>query len=430
MNPNGDGDMKLNREDYTILNDSTIIIHSNVNKTIYFGYLKKNITQIIFSNYANPHLQVKYNCWEIRNNKFNSSFDTNCSKYECTNKFANRCSKFNSYMYLTNSITHLTCGTKFNKFLRLSNSLSHLILGCNFNQPLELTKNLTHLVFDNFFLKPLSSIKNLTHLSCDITNRNYIDIGSMSKLTHLEITYESNSELLICPDSLTHLIIGKGCGYDYNLQIILPDSLTFLIFTYYNQSIELPASLTQLALSDDFNQLIKLPNLLTHLDLGRDFNQPVEFKDNLIYLSFGENFNQFVDIPVQLIYLIFSCNFSGSIDLPNVKYLVIRYNNTYLIENFSNELETLCVTHPFDLPLDNLPSQLKSLNIFNYVYNQKLNNLPNSIKYIRLNEHYDHPILSIPTNLQTIKCHRNYKYLNLLKKYKRKNNLKFLICIY
>lgn len=73
---------------------------------------------------------------------------------------------------------------------------------------------------------------------------------------------------------------------------------------------------------------------------------------------------------------------------------------------------------------------MESLEIFNKFYNFKLDNLPNFIKYIRLNHYYDIPLQSLPTNLQLIKCSFTYEYLDLLKKYKTNNNLNFNIYTY
>ncbi len=69
----------------------------------------------------------------------------------------------------------------------------------------------------------------------------------------------------------------------------------------------------------------------------------------------------------------------------NIKYLNIDYNNLHLIEHLPNSLEELI-----------------------------LNDLPNSIKFIQLPKNYNKPLLNIPINLKTIKCSKNYKFIDNL----------------
>jgi len=47
---------------------------------------------------------------------------------------------------------------------------------------------------------------------------------------------------------------------------------------------------------------------------------------------------------------------------------------------------------------------------------KELNNLPNSIEYLELVD-YNFKIKKIPKNLKTIKCYRNYKYIDDFKDY-------------
>ena len=55
-------------------------------------------------------------------------------------------------------------------------------------------------------------------------------------------------------------------------------------------------------------------------------------------------------------------------------------------------------------------------SIFTQKFNDHcmLNNLPNSIKFIQLPKNYNKPLLNIPINLKTIKCSKNYKFIDNL----------------
>jgi hypothetical protein len=113
--------------------------------------------------------------------------------------------------------------------------------------------------------------------------------------------------------------------------------------------------------------------------------------------------------------------------LSNIEYLNISCNNTYLIDNLLNSLEELILNNYFNLPLNNLPNSIKIIKIFNNNYNENLNNLPSSVEHIKLNVNYGKPMRNIPLNLKLIECHKNYKYLDLLEDCKLKYNLDYQI---
>ena len=101
----------LNSDEYTIWDNSTIIIHSNVNKIIDFNLIYENIDKIIFSNYNNVEICIQTN-----------DIIFNTKQY----------SKFNQQIILTDNLTHLTFGMCFNKPIILTNNLTHLTFGCDF----------------------------------------------------------------------------------------------------------------------------------------------------------------------------------------------------------------------------------------------------------------------------------------------------------
>lgn len=63
----------------------------------------------------------------------------------------------------------------------------------------------------------------------------------------------------------------------------------------------------------------------------------------------------------------------------------------------------------FNLPLDNLPSQLVELNLSSLTkFNQKLIRLPSGLKKIKLCESYTHSLETLPENLEYLSIHDNY----------------------
>jgi hypothetical protein len=139
-----------------------------------------------------------------------------------------------------------------------------------------------------------------------------------------------------------------------------------------------------------------LPPNLTYLTFGFEFNQPINLPNNLTHLTLSVYFNQQIDIPT------------------SIKYLVLHGDNKqYIVDNLPNGIEELIFDYIKNLELSNLPSQIKKI-VFNdyYKYNKKLNCLPISIEYIRLNIYYKKKISNIPLNLKTLECYKNYKFIN------------------
>ena len=111
--------------------------------------------------------------------------------------------------------------------------------------------------------------------------------------------------------------------------------------------------------------------------------------------------------------MILGSEFNQPLDLPsNIKYLFLYCNNQSIIDNLHNNIEELTLGYQFNLELNNLPSSIKKIIIYNNDYNKELNNLPSSIEYISLPLNYEKKILNIPKNLKEIKCNKKYEFIN------------------
>ncbi len=55
------------------------------------------------------------------------------------------------------------------------------------------------------------------------------------------------------------------------------------------------------------------------------------------------------------------------------------------------------------------------MRIFNQDYKKELNNLPNSVEYLELPSNYQLKIKNVSTNLKTIRCNKNYRYIDTFK---------------
>jgi hypothetical protein len=131
------------------------------------------------------------------------------------------------------------------------------------------------------------------------------------------------------------------------------------------------------------NSLDILPSYLTHILLNNKFNQQVDnLPKTLIFITFGNYFNQIVDnLPCGLECIIFGREFNQ------------------IIDKLPNSLIYIYFSVDFNQPLDNLPCSLVKIEFPPFSKFQKtLNNLPNSIKTIRIGKDY-HNIITQPINI-------------------------------
>lgn len=231
--------MSLEQSDYTLI-DSTIIIHSNVDKQIDLNLFDSKYTRLIFSNYKCVDTCIKYDGEYYF--KLANEFDF---------------SKFNQSIELTNNLIHLFFGYNFDYPLNLKNAtqLVHLTFGWRFNHPIELTNELIYLCFGDQFDQPI-----------------------------------------ILPNKLTQLFF--GCTF--NKQIVIPETLTHLsLGTQFNQPIEL-ANVKYLNIRCNSNHVIDyLPNSLKILMIGPDFNIQLDDLPNSIEKIFIQKYykKKILNIP-------------------------------------------------------------------------------------------------------------------------------------
>ena len=90
----------------------------------------------------------------------------------------------------------------------------------------------------------------------------------------------------------------------------------------------------------------------------------------------------------------------------------------HMIDNLPNSIEELELDEYFDLELNNLPTSIHKV-IFSGCYNEsfneynrELNCLPNFVEFLQLPQEYNKKILRFPSSLKTIKCSKSYKFLS------------------
>ena len=355
----------MKTKDYWIYKNK-IIFKPYFNRKLYnYQNIISIYDELIFSNYDDYNITIK------TNNKYYDEYEKNF-KY----------SQFNKQIIIPENVTHLTFGFYFNQQVTIPINITHLTFGDYFNQQVIIPQSVIHLTFGNDFNQQVKISKNVTHLTFGNNFNQQVIISK--NVTHLTFGHLFNQKVII-PLNVIHLSFGN----DFNKQVIIPQNVTHLTFGYH------------------FNQPVIIPQNVTHLTFGHDFNQPVIITQNVTHLTFGSDFNQ-------------------QVNLPNIKYIKINCNNINIIENLPNSVEEIIFGYYFDLELQNLPNSIKKISFYYFgVYNKELNCLPEFVEYLELNDNYDKKINKFPLNLKTIKCNKQYKYIN---DFKDKFDIVFLSC--
>ena len=203
-------------------------------------------------------------------------------------------------------------------------------------------------------------------------------------VTHLTFGWRFNQPIII-PQNVTHLTFN---GY-FNQQIIIPENVIHLTFGWkFDQQITIPQNVIHLTFGYCFNQQEIIPQNVTHLTFGHDFNQPIIIPQNITYLTFGWKFNQHVIIPQNITYLTFDHYFNQPIIIPqNVIHLTFGWNFDQPV-TLPNIKYIKLGCDNIDI-IENLPNSIEEI-IFSEFFNLELQNLPNSIKKISFDYYSDY----------------------------------------
>ena len=190
-------------------------------------------------------------------------------------------------------------------------------------------------------------------------------------------------------NSLLNLVDLKKLTFGFHFNHPLGNSLSYMVNLYV------------LTFSSDFNQLLgdSLSELynLQKIIFGWDFNQPLDDSlsnlVNLRELTFGRKFNQPVNNSLSgltnLRELTLGHYFNQSIDIPGwIKKLYLNCNYQQIIDYLPLSIEELVFGPEFNLELNDLPNSIKKIKILNSSYDKKLNNLPTGIKYLEISKYY------------------------------------------
>lgn len=276
---------------------------------------------------------------------------------------------------LPNSLIYLLIYGRFNQPIDyLPDSLIKLWLGDDFNHPLyDLPNSLAYLRVGTKFNHPLNNLPQSLET---------IEFGYCSKYSYGMDGINPDIELLYC--------------YDFSRYVkILPFITHMFIIDIFDKHLDdtidyFPPTLKYITLDNNFTKILNnLPDYLEHLTLNENFNLPLQIL--------------FENIPSSLKTIEFESNSKYSYGIegigPNIKLLTKYYDINDTILPFITHLEFYD-----DNPIINLPKSLKYLKLdedFNHPID--INILPEPLEIIEFEGNYLLDLSHLPPNIKIIR---------------------------
>lgn len=244
----------------------------------------------------------------------------------------------------------------------------------------------------------------------NLSNRNIKDVLDLEELYGLEELDCSNNEITQItniPYSLKYL----NCSNNKIKSLLeLPNEikcikckknpLEVLEYPINVKPSKYPSNLKKIIFEQNFNQPIdNLPNTLIEIYFSElsKFNKSLDCLPNsLKILTLGNNYNQPIDnLPTSLTELTLGNNYNQPLD-----YLPQSMTHLTIGRNWFKYFHASC---KFNQPINNLPTSLIEL-IFSdeSIFQKSLDNLPNSLKKIRISGYYTGSINNLTDSIETI----------------------------
>jgi len=226
----------------------------------------------------------------------------------------------------------------------------------------------------------------------------------LNSCKQLEIGEAFNSDISKIPESVIKISFTDFSLFNQSIDN-LHDKVEILEFgedSHFNQKVNhWPQGLKEIYFLGEFNQSIdNLPNGIQkiYFSSSSKFSQKVNQWSNsleILWFDYQNKYNQsFINLPKTLIDL-----YLGQYNLPlnnlpsNLKYLQVGDAYSHYLDNLPLGLEELVIgdenwMSKYNLSLDFLPHHLKALSIYSFEFNQELNNLPNSLLHLTIHDKY------------------------------------------
>jgi hypothetical protein len=208
--------------------------------------------------------------------------------------------------------------------------------------------------------------------------------------------------------------------YDSHNIITIADGNHLFFSDWFNKSI---TNLPKVLLSKSSKSSNIYLSSIKYITFGHSFNQPVDnLPDSILGIKFGNGFNQQVNnLPINLLYLEFGSGFNQSVDkLPVMLSTLIFFYDGYSLRpeyykpsgtSNASKIDSIQLFLNFDWivcventhTLNNLPNNLKTLQINQqYLKKEKINNLPIGLSKLKIPLDSKDIIQKIPFDCEVI----------------------------
>lgn len=405
----------------------------------------RSITEIDFISKFNKSIDILCNIENLRTLIFNFRYDgiitkwpKNLKKITFYESITKKLPKFPDSL----SVAYLRLDEYKYTVDFLSNNLRMLTLYDCVN-PIIFTNSITHLRLYECHMQIELFPQNMTHFSFCCSNYEYKlpKITSHTKSIILEIKNYGYS-LDFLPDKNNELFL---INYDKKLDTI-PDSQEIIQLSNYQIKIEglhsnvkkltllgyvlsydgIPNNIETLILQNCNSNFSNLPDKLKNLEItyarfkiSEDILSNLPEKLDKLSLIVDNNL-KLDNLPINLKILDLSkyINFTGSLDyLPfglQLLKLPITYNQE--LRNLPVGLKKLSLGKEYNIVLDDLPNNLELL-VIGRKFNKEIKKLPQNLKkiYFDENSRFNYRLNNLPGKLEYIEIHSSYYYISELK---------------
>lgn len=212
------------------------------------------------------------------------------------------------------------------------------------------------------------------------------------------------------PPTVTQITLHRIDGWtdSINASNITHLLLHFETYKLFDSSLDnLPSSLTYLELplaSFPKHSLTKLPPSLTYIE---EFKKSIDIlPPSLIHLKFEETFHSPLDrLPQSIKTIWFPCGSAFNQKVDNLPHSLkkIEFGGLFdkTVDHLPPSLTWIRFGRNFNQRVDNLPSSITRIE-FGYDFNQRVDNLPQSLTHLMFGRFFNHPVDSLPSKLKCL----------------------------
>ncbi len=247
----------------------------------------------------------------------------------------------------------------------------------------------------------------------NLDNKNISGILDLRRFINLKTLLCSNNQITELT-GLANSVEILGCANNQITKLILPEYLTKT--KIFNN----PVKILYYTFDKEISNFAYYKDTLETVIFSDDYNylvDPIGF-DKLKSIHLGTQFDQPLDNlsshPIEKIKFKSECIFNQPINnLPNSMKKIIFDSDSLFnqpIDNLPNNLKHLELGDSFNQQVNHLPNSINKLIIGN-LFNHPVDNLPSNLKFLKLGETFNLPVDNLPSGLEYLEIGYEFNHL-------------------